>query len=257
MIWTLRLMHWLSRMVLKALVNYISKPHIEKNEKKIGPTIPYVLMYRIIDIETENTGSDILKDNKRIISVQIGDADKQELYYDDAKDPQYTFAKAKKQIASLLSQGNIFSGYNILDFDVPLLKRFLGVEIPQSNLFDLCQTPRVTEFKNRRLFSLEQVCGECGIEVTHKRKMNEKAEKYKNRQDIKDLAFTKAKELVNNRGWSFDFSYDRALNKIAGGNAIYDAYQEFVKSDGQKNTLFYEYAIGDVICEYRLLKTLK
>jgi hypothetical protein len=235
----------------------MSKPHSEKSEKKMSLPMSYLLMYRIIDIETENTGSDILKDNKRIISVQIGDADKQELYYDDSKDPRYTFAEARRQIASLLSQGHIFAGYNILGFDIPILKQFLRVEIPKSNIFDLCQTPRVTELKNRKLFSLEQVCGECGIEVIHKRRMNEKAEKYKTRQDIKDLATAKAKEYVNNKGWSFDFSYDYVLNKIAVGNAIYDAYQEFVKSGGQKNTLFYEYAIGDIICEYRLLKTLK
>jgi hypothetical protein len=30
-------------------------------------------MYSVIDIETENTGTDIMKDNKWIISVQIGD----------------------------------------------------------------------------------------------------------------------------------------------------------------------------------------
>jgi len=214
-------------------------------------------MYRIIDVETENTGSDVLKDNKRIISVQIGDADKQELYYDDSKDPQHGFAKAKRQIASLLSQGYVFAGYNVLGFDIPLLKQFLKVEIPEVNIFDLCQTPRVTELKNRKFYTLEEVCGQCNIEVTHKRKMNEKAEKYKNRQDIKDLASAKARELVNNKGWSFDFSYNRVLNKIAGGNAIYDAYQEFVRSGGKKDTLFYEYAIGDVICEYRLLKKLK
>ena len=33
---------------------------------------------------------------------------------------------------------------------------------------------------------------------------------------------------------------------MVGGNAIYDAYQEFVRSGGQKDTLFYEHAIGDV-----------
>jgi len=57
--------------------------------------------------------------------------------------------------------------------------------------------------------------------------MNEKAEKYKARQDIKDQAKAKAMEYVNERGWSFDFSYDIVLHKIAGGNAIFDAYQEF------------------------------
>jgi len=235
----------------------MSKQHDAKSEKKMSPAMSYLSMYRIIDIETENIGSDILKDNKRIISIQIGDADKQELYYDDSEDPRYSFSEAKRQIASLLSRGHIFAGYNILGFDIPILKRFLRVEVPESNIFDLCQTPKVSELRNRKLFSLEQVCGECGIEVAHKRRMNEKTNEYKKRQDFKDLAVVKAKELVNDKGWSFDFSYNRMLDKIAGGNAIYDSYQEFVKSGGQKNTLFYEYAIGDVICEYRLLKTLK
>jgi hypothetical protein len=51
-----------------------------------------------------------------------------------------------------------------------------------------------------------------------------------------------------------DFSYNYVLDKIAGGNAIYDAYLEFVECGGQKDTLFYEYAIGDAISEYQLLK---
>ncbi|MCW3985069.1 MAG: ribonuclease H-like domain-containing protein [Candidatus Bathyarchaeota archaeon] len=217
-------------------------------------------MYLIIDIETENTGSDIMRDNKRIISVQIGDATEQELYYDDSKDSQWTLGRVETKIASLLSQECIFAGYNIKGFDIPLLKRFLKVEIPESNILDLCQTPRVTQLaknKNRRNLRLEEVCMEYGIEVTHKQKMNKKAEKYKARQDIKDQAKAKAKEYVNKKGWSLDFSYDYVLNKIAGGNAIFDAYREFVKSGGQKDTLFYEYAIGDVICEYRLLEALK
>jgi len=53
-----------------------------------------------------------------------------------------------------------------------------------------------------------------------------------------------------------DFAFNYVLDKIAGGRAIFDAYLEFVKSEGQKNTLFYEYAIGDVISEYQLLKKL-
>jgi uncharacterized protein YprB with RNaseH-like and TPR domain len=216
-------------------------------------------MYFIIDIETENTGSDIMKDNKRIISVQIGDAIKQELYYDDSKDPQCSLVSAKKRIASLLSQRCIFAGYNIKGFDIPLLKRFMKVEIPESNILDLCQTPRVTQLaknKNRRNLRLEEVCMEYGIEVNHKQKINEEAEKYKARQGIKDQAKAKAKEYVNKKGWSLGFSYDYVLKKIAGGRAIFDAYLEFVESGGQKNTLFYEYAIGDVISEYRLLKKL-
>ena len=66
----------------------------------------------------------------------------------------------------------------------------------------------------------------------------------------------KAQEIVRSKRWSWDFTFNRVLEKIAGGHAIYDSYQEFVQSGEQKDTLFYEYAIGDVICEYRLLRVL-
>lgn len=215
-------------------------------------------MYFVIDIETENTGSDIMNDNKRIISVQIGDDTKQELYYDDSKDSQYTLVGAKRRILSLLSQGHFFSGYNIKFFDIPVLKQFLEVEIPESKMLDLFRTHRVTQLKmSGKSVTLENVCREFGIKAVHKQRMNEKAEKYKDRKDIRELAIAKAKKDVENFGGNFDYFFRRVINKIAGGNAIYDAYQEFVRRGGQKNTLFYEYAIGDVICEYRLLKALK
>jgi hypothetical protein len=213
-------------------------------------------MYRIIDIETENTGTDIMEDNKRILSVQIGDDTIQNLYWADSKDPQWTLESAKKEIASLLSQGVIFSGYNIKGFDVRFLKQFLGVEIPEASILDLCQSPKITQFTGKNKARLEEACAACGVKVTHKQRMNEKAKKYKSMEAHKDKALAKANELVENRGWSQDFSYNYALDKVAGGNAIYDAYLEFVKSGGQKDTLFYEYAIGDVISEYQLLKAL-
>jgi hypothetical protein len=213
-------------------------------------------MYCIIDIETENTGTDIMEDNKRILSVQIGDDTIQNLYWADSKDPQWTLESAKKEIASLLSQGVIFSGYNIKGFDVRFLKQFLGVEIPEASILDLCQSPKITRFTGKNKARLEEACAACGVKVTHKQRMNEKAKKYKSMEAHKDKALAKANELVENRGWSQDFSYNYALDKVAGGNAIYDAYLEFVKSGGQKDTLFYEYAIGDVISEYQLLKAL-
>ena len=213
-------------------------------------------MYRVIDIETENTGTDIMEDNKRLLSVQIGDDTIQNLYWADSKYPQWTLESAKKEIASLLAQGVIFSGYNIKGFDVRFLKQFLGVEIPESSILDLCQSPKITQFTGKSKVRLEEVCAACGVEVTHKQRMNEKAKKYKSMEAHKSKALAKAKELVENRGWSHDFSYNYALDKVAGGNAIYDAYLEFVESGGAKNTLFYEYAIGDVISEYQLLKAL-
>jgi hypothetical protein len=214
-------------------------------------------MYYILDIETENTGTHIMKDNKRVLSVQIGDASNQNLYWADSREPQWALGSAKEEIAALLSRGIIFAGYNIKRFDVPILKQLERVEIPESNLLDLCEAPLAVDLRSARRFGLEEVCKECGIRVTHKQKMNERAERYKTRQDIKNQATAKAKELVKNRGWSFDFSYNHALEKIAGGTAIYDAYLEFASKDGDRTTLFYEYAIGDVISEYQLLKALE
>ena len=215
-------------------------------------------MYKIIDIETENTGTDIMEDNKRILSVQIGDDSIQNLYWADSPDPRWNLESAKKEIASLLSQGVIFAGYNIQGFDVRFLKQFLDVEIPEAKILDLClcQSQKLSELTGRRKVRLEEACNACGVKVTHKQRMNEKAEKYKSSEDFKKQALVKAKELVESRGWSFYFSYNYALDKVAGGNAIYDSYVEFVKSSGQKDTLFYEYAIGDVISEYQLLKAL-
>ncbi len=211
----------------------------------------------VIDIETENTGSDVMNDNRRIISIQIGDDTIQELYYADSRDPEHTLEEAKRRIESLLSQGQVFAGFNIKDFDIPLLKRFLGIEIPEANMIELSETPRVAELKSQRKFGLEEVCKECGVQVSHKQRMNEKAEKYRKRQDIEELARIQATKDVQNKGWGYDFSYSRALDKTAGGHAIYDAYLEFVRNGGQKNSLFYEYAIGDVVAEYRLSRKLR
>ena len=215
-------------------------------------------MYLIIDIETENTGTDVMEDNKRIISVQIGDDTKQTLYWADSKDPQWNLESAKKEIESLLSQGVIFAGHNIRGFDVRFLKQFLGVEIPESNILDpcQCQSQKLTQLTGKNKPRLEEACAAFGVKVTHKQRMNEEANKYKSIEVLKKQALTKAKELVKNKGWSLNFSYDLILDKIAVGNAIYDAYLEFVKSGGQKNTLFYEYAIGDIISEYQLFKAL-
>jgi len=213
-------------------------------------------MYLVIDVETENTGSDIMKDNKRIISIQIGDATKQELYYDDSQNPQWTLGQAKKKITSLASQGYIFAGFNFKKFDLHFLKHFLGIELSQSNIFDLSDTPQIEDYRKNKIFRLEDVCRKCGIEVTHKHKMNQKAESYKTRRDIIEQAHTKAEEMVRTKQWSLDFAFNWVLDKLAGGHAIYDSYQEFVQSGGRKDTLFYEYAIGDVISEYQLLKAL-
>jgi hypothetical protein len=213
----------------------------------------------VIDIETENTGTDIMADNKRIISVQVGNSAKQELYYDDSNDKSRSLTAAKSRISSLLSEGVVFAGYNVKGFDVPLLKKFLGVEIPDENLLELYETEKVAklcQLKNRRTLKLEEVCEGLKIDARHKQEMNHEAEKYKTRPDIVKRAQVAAKDIVNHKGWGLDFSYNYALEKLAGGNAIYDSYLKFVERDGSSDTLFHRYAVGDIISEYRLLQTV-
>lgn len=214
-------------------------------------------MYIVLDVETKNLGADIMKDNEQLLSLQLGDATKQELYYYDSKEPKRTLATGEKRIASLLSQGVIFAGYNIKGFDIVMLKEFLGIEIPESKMLDLCLSPRLIQFTNKSKMRMEEACKTCGVDASHKLKMNKRAEKFKAIQHIREKAEVKAKELVRIKDWSPDFSYNYVLDKIAGGHAIFEAYQEFVESGGRKDMFFYEYAIGDVISEYQLLMKLR
>jgi hypothetical protein len=219
-------------------------------------------MYVVLDVETKNLGSDIMKDNERLLSLQLGDATKQELYYYDSKDTQLNLEMGKKRIAFLLSHGVTFVGYNIKGFDTIMLKKFLEIEIPLSKTFELCDAPKMVELHGRvKDWSAECACQEYGVDFSHKQRMNMKAEKYRAREDIQkkakdDKAQAKAREFVQNRGWTPDYAFSRVLDKIAYGHAIWDAYLEFVESGWRKDTLFYEYAIGDVISEYQLLKKL-
>ncbi|MGA2574106.1 MAG: hypothetical protein ABSF36_07930 [Candidatus Methanomethylicaceae archaeon] len=214
-------------------------------------------MYLVIDIETENLGTDVMKDNKRILSVQIGDNVSQILYWADSKDPKRNLQSAKKDILSLLSEGVIFTGYNIKGFDTIFLAKFLGIVLPESNLLDLNHPQKLAELTSIRKPRLEEICLACGIDVRHKQRMNERAQKYAVKEEFKKAASAKANELVKEKGWSLDFAYRYSLDKICLGNAIYYAYIEFIDSDEPKNTLFYEYAIGDVIVEYALLKKMR
>jgi hypothetical protein len=120
----------------------------------------------------------------------------------------------------------------------------------------LCQQQRLTQLTGKNKARLEEACAAFGIEATHKQKMNQRAESYRSNETHKKNALVKAKELVEKKGWGQDFSYNYALEKIAGGHAIWDAYLEFVESGGRKDTLFYEYAIGDIISEHQLLRKL-
>jgi len=214
-------------------------------------------MYVVLDVETKNLGSDIMKDTEQLLSLQLGDATKQELYYHDSKNPKLTLETGKRRIESLLSQGVTFAGYNIKRFDTEMLKRFLGIEIPQSRMFELSDTPRMIELHRKtKDWTMECACQDCGIEVTHKQRMNTRAEKYRAKKDIQEKAKAKAVEIMRKKGGTLDYAFKEALHKIAYGHAIWDAYLEFVESGGRNDSLFYEYAVGDVISERLLLKKL-
>ena len=61
------------------------------------------------DIEAENTGSDVRRDNKRIISIQLYNQDIEEIYYDDSTEKNIELGK--KRIQSLLNDGYTLIGY--------------------------------------------------------------------------------------------------------------------------------------------------
>jgi hypothetical protein len=210
----------------------------------------------ILDVETENTGHDIMADNKRIISVQIGNSTNQELWYADAPSHDRSLARAKERINGLIEGGTVFSGYNITGFDIPILEKFLDVKIPAKNLIELSKTDLVTNIcrqRNRNTLRLEDICAHLGINSHHKDEMNQRAETYKTRPEIVLQAREAARDLASRRGWDLDFSLGYAVDKIAGGHAIFDSYKDFITSNGSEDTLFYRYAVGDVISEYKLL----
>jgi hypothetical protein len=212
------------------------------------------MKYLGLDVETKNLGSDVMKDNEQLLSLQIGDDKGQRLYWADSPDSGLTLKAGKKEIMSLLSEDTIFVGYNIENFDNLMLNDFLGIQIPQKNLIDLCFHPKVVKIKGSKKMRLEEVCNLCGIDAGHKNKMNKHSLKFYSNKEIITQAEIAAKKLVNAKGWSPDFCRKISIEKLAGGHAIFDAYQEFVKSGGRQDTLFYEYAIGDIISEYKLFE---
>jgi hypothetical protein len=213
----------------------------------------------IIDVKTENIGADVMADNRRIISIQIGDSTRQDLYYADASVGERSLFQAIIRVKMLILQGYVLAGYDLKGFEVPLLKRFLAVTIPEANTFDLRDmdsVKRLQQKTGKASLELSEVCSEYRISADHKRLMDEKAEPLKKKQEILVQANEAAKELVA-KGWSSDSSLKYALDTIATGHAILESYEEFVQKGGAGDTLFHKYAVGDVVCEHRLLQALQ
>jgi len=210
-----------------------------------------------LDIETENTGYDIEKDNKRVISIQLLDGTNGKLYYENA--PYADLTVAKDRIIALMQAGDSFLGFNI-SFDVRRIKEFLGVAIPSTQIVEITELPAmefVRQALQRRKPRLEEVCKVLEIPCTHKEIMTKRSDKFKQLLHVIDKAKEGANKFQNERGWSYDFSYGYALDKICGGMAILDSFNEFVRTKGDTQTDFYKYAIGDIVTEKELFLKLK
>lgn len=209
-----------------------------------------------LDIETENTGTDIKNDNKRIISIQIFNDEIEEIYYDNSEDK--SIKHGNERIRTLLSDGYIFVGYNLINFDIPLIKEFLQVDIPLSGIIEITQMNKVVELRQKlSKYKLEDVCNEIGVECAHKKLLITLTGRYKSDPNIVELAKIEGSKIASQKGWSLDFSRKRALDLICGGLAILEAYNEFVNSNGNTDSIFYRYAMGDAKAEYKLYCKLR
>ncbi|MGH9922078.1 MAG: ribonuclease H-like domain-containing protein [Nitrososphaerales archaeon] len=211
-----------------------------------------------LDIETENTGFDIKEDNKRIISVQILDETDSRIYYDGSY--SNNLEAARKDLRSMIQNENRFLGFNIRNFDIPFIKKFLGIEIPSSQIIDISEMTTMNEIRKRlgkRNPRLEEICKLVEVDCVHKELMHQRSLKFKQLPEVTQKAKEGATKWQNELGWGYDFSYNLALDRICGGMAIMEAFEDFVKSKGDPNSFFYKYAMGDVRIEYELYLKLK
>lgn len=212
----------------------------------------------VIDVETKNIGYDIMADNTKLLSVQLNDGTTAELYYADAKTANLAYAG--RRIRDMISDGYQFVGYNINNFDLVMLKKFLDIEIPRSQVVDIGDLENMLLLKkqlNRKGISLEDACGHFGVNCTHKGLLKPLSDRIRTLPEVIQKAKIGGMKLAAAKGWSAGFSQEYALAKISGGMAILDCYNEFVKLDGASDSVFYRYAMGDVISEYSLYRKLR
>lgn len=206
----------------------------------------------VLDIETENTGYDIMNHNKRIISIQLYDGNDCSIFYDGAD--KNTLAVGKFRLESLISQNYAFVGFNVRNFDVFFLNKFLGIQIPRNQILDIGEMPNmqhVREKLGKKKPRLEEICDGLGIDCSYKKMMNKLSVKFRDLPGVLAMAKEGSEKWVKELGWGQAFSYNLALDKIAGGMAILESFNEFARN-GDINSLFYRYAMGDVFAEHQL-----
>jgi len=160
----------------------------------------------VIDIETENTGYDIMSDNKRILSVQTYDGNESEIYYEGSSTND--LSDAKRFFEKQIGLGTKFVGFNIRNFDIPMIKKFLDIEIPSEQIIEISEMESITEMKKkivRKKISLFQVCQQIGIDAGHKTDMDTLAKQFLDLPEVVELAKKGAHEWVTILGWGYDF----------------------------------------------------
>ena len=212
----------------------------------------------VLDIETENTGYDIMNDNKRIISIQTYDGCEGALFYDGSENNAIEAARSK--ILSTIEDDCMFAGFNIRNFDALFMNKFLGIKIPDNQILEISEMAQMGKIRGKlgkKKPRLADICKHLDIDCSHKNAMDQLAVRFRNLPEVLKLARDGADKWVKELGWGQEFSYNYALDKIAGGMAILDSFNEFVKKQGDSNLLFYKYAMGDVITEHKLLEKLQ
>jgi len=207
-----------------------------------------------IDVETRNEGFDVKRDNEELLSCQLGDDNKQTLFYNHSD--SNNFDNLKQNVKKLLESGAVFIGYYI-EFDLENLKKFLGITIPKGRTIDIMSMEEfqfLKNLKNTNYVKLEDACKHFGIDVSHKMHMKNLAE------DLKSKNPTWREDAINYiKSAGFSISEDEVMhriNKKAFGMTISKSYDDFSKNQ-DKNSLFYKYAIGDILSEFKLFMKLR
>ena len=213
-----------------------------------------------LDVIMENTGADPIGDSKRIMSVQIGDSSKQDVFYAESNTGDQSLFGALMQVNSLVAKNYTFVGHNLKGMELYFLRRFLNVSIPEYMVLDLRDQEGVMKLQQRPekpLFKLEEVLSEYKIPLDYRLPIDANAELIRKKPEIVAQADEAAKLISTSKGWSPEFSRQYALNNIATGTAIKEAYDEFVQKAGAKDTIYYKFATGDIVAEHKLLEALR
>lgn len=212
----------------------------------------------IIDVETENRTFDIMKGNKRIISIQLIHFNNEYFFYADAVTKKETLNYFCELANELLAKDTVFIAYNV-NFDLLMIRSFLNLDIQEKNFLDIAETSAVRRLRSElnRFVALEEVCSKYGIDVSHKEIMKERARIWLEKHPEYEVECNKeADKLVREKDWSFDYALHKSREKISIGNAIIHNMLHILKTRN-KGADFYKYAMGDVRSEYQLYKAIE